>query len=250
MKNFFFLMFLLLLICLCSCNKSNTGTTTKNETPAVPEVKAVFINGDSIHYIEIGNGDPVVFVHGSLGDYRGFKGQLDTFATNHRTIVDSRRYAFPDKQTVNDSLDYTISPHVRDLSEFLKRLNLGPVHLIGHSYGASVALHVTLDHPELVRTLTLVEPPVISLLKNKTGGDTIWKNFETEFKIPAAEEFKKGNNERAVDIFVGGVLGDSLAFSKIPETYRNMMMENILELRGFALNSETFIQFLAMRLNK
>lgn len=123
----------------------------------------------------------------------------------------------------------------------MKHLNLGPVHLIGHSYGGSIALHITLAHPELVRTLTLIEPPVPSLLQNVAGGDTVWKNFETRFKIPAANEFKKGNNERAVNIFVGGVTGDSLAFSKIPELYRNMIMENILELRGFALNDKFFI---------
>ena len=240
-KSFYTLLFLLMLFCLYSCNSTKPSTSNQKKSFASPEVKSVFINGDSIHYIEIGSGDPVVFVHGTLGDYRGFEGQLDTFAKKHRVIVYSRRYAFPDKQTINDSLDYSITPHIKDLSEFLKHLNLGPVHLIGHSYGGSIALHITLDHPELVRTLTLIEPPVISLLKNVAGGDTVWKNFETKFKIPAADEFKKGNNERAVNIFVGGVIGDSLAFSKIPEVYRNMMMENILELRGFALNDVSFI---------
>ena len=242
-KNFYTILFLLMLFSLYSCNRSEPSTAAdQKKSLASPEVKSVFINGDSIHYIEIGSGDPVVFVHGTLGDYRGFKGQLDTFAIKHRAIVYSRRYAFPDKQTINDSLDYTITPHIKDLTEFLKHLKLGPVHLIGHSFGASVALHVTLDHPELVRTLTLGEPPVVSLLNNVAGGDKIWENWETKVKIPAADEFKRGNNERAVDIFVGGVIGDSLAFSKTPETYRDMMMENILELRGIALNDETFIK--------
>ncbi len=250
-KNFYTILFLLVLFSFYSCNRSEPRTATdQKKSLANPEVKSVFINGDSIHYIEIGSGDPVVFVHGTLGDYRGFKGQLDTFAIKHRAIVYSRRYAFPDKQTINDSLDYTITPHIKDLTEFLKHLKLGPVHLIGHSFGASVALHVTLDHPELVRTLTLGEPPVVSLLNNVAGGDKIWENWETKVKIPAADEFKRGNNERAVDIFVGGVIGDSLAFSKTPETYRDMMMENILELRGIALNDETFIKVTCNELKK
>ena len=79
-KSFFSQIFLLLLFCLCSCNNSNTGTTTQNEDHAVPEVKSVFINGDSIHYIDIGKGDPVVFVHGGLGDYRTWGAQMDEFA--------------------------------------------------------------------------------------------------------------------------------------------------------------------------
>ncbi len=86
-KNFFSLIFLLLLFCLCSCNNSNTGTTSQNEGSAVPEVKAVFINGDSIHYIDMGKGDPVVFVHGGGRDYRTFGTQMDEFAKSHRVIA-------------------------------------------------------------------------------------------------------------------------------------------------------------------
>src|SRR6266571_9439985 len=99
-KNFFYLSFLLLLFCLCSCNNSNTGTTTQNEARAVPEVKAIFINGDSIHYIDIGKGDPVVFIHGTLGDYRTWGTQMDTFTKNHRVIAYSRRFAYPNKQRI------------------------------------------------------------------------------------------------------------------------------------------------------
>src|SRR5512138_3457520 len=33
-----------------------------------------------------------------------------------------------------------------------------PVHLVGHSYGGAVALHIALTRPELVRSLTLIEP--------------------------------------------------------------------------------------------
>ena len=92
-KNFFCIFFFLLLFYLGSCNNSDTGTTTQNENQAAPEVKSIFINGDSIHYIDIGKGDPVVFVHGTLGDYRTWGLQLDTFARNHRVISYSRRFA-------------------------------------------------------------------------------------------------------------------------------------------------------------
>src|SRR5688572_33227978 len=81
-KNFYTILFLLMQFSLYSCNRS--GPDTAADQKKSPVVKSVLINGDSIHYIEIGSGDPVVFVHGTLGDYRGFKGQLDTFATKHR----------------------------------------------------------------------------------------------------------------------------------------------------------------------
>ncbi len=229
-----------LMVCCCSCNDSDTSKESLTESNQAPEVKSIFVNGDSIHYIDIGKGDPVVFVHGTLGDYRTWAGQMDTFAKNHRVIAYSRRFAFPNKQVINDSADYTVIPHAKDLAEFIKALELEPVHLVGHSYGAFTALLTTKDHPELVRSLMLGEPPVMSLLQNVPGGDSILNNFITNSMAPAAEAFKKNENEKAVKTFVGGVLGDSSAYSNIPEPGRAMMMQNTLELRGSALTKNRF----------
>ena len=234
-------MFLLpLLVYLGSCNNSDTDKTTQNENQAAPEVKSVFINGDSIHYIDIGKGDPVVFVHGTLGDYRTWGLQFDTFARNHRIISYSRRFAWPNKQMINDSADYSATAHAKDLAEFIKALNLEPVHLVGHSYGALTALLTTIDHPELVRSLMLGEPPAMSLLNNVPGGDTILNNFITKAMMPAAEAFRKNENEKAVKAFVGGVIGDTAFFSNIPQQGRESMMANTLELRGFGFTKNPF----------
>jgi pimeloyl-ACP methyl ester carboxylesterase len=239
-KNLFYLISLLLLFCLYSCNSSDSGKTTKNEAKIVPEVKSIFINGDSIHYIDIGKGDPVVFVHGTLGDYRTWGAQMDTFAQNHRVIAYSRRFAYPNKQMIKDSADLKVIANSKDLSEILKVLNLGPVHLVGHSYGAFTALLTTIDHPDLVRSLTLGEAPVIFLLQNVSGGDTILNNFITKAFVPAAEAFKNNNDEKAVDVFVGSVIGDSLFFSKLPQETRDMMMANTPELKGVLFSKNVF----------
>jgi pimeloyl-ACP methyl ester carboxylesterase len=239
-KNIFSLSFLLLLFFLCACNNSKTDTTTQNETHAVPEVKSIFINGDSLHYIDMGKGDPVIFVHGSLGDYRTWESQMDTFAKTHRVIAYSRRYAYPNKQLINDSADYTVTPHAKDLAEFIKALNLEPVHLVGHSYGAFTALLATIDHPELVRSLTLGEPPVMSLLQNVQGGDTMVNNFVTKGIMPAAEAFKNNDKEKAVIGFITAVMGDSLYFSRLPQRTREIMMANTLETRGSVFTKNLF----------
>jgi pimeloyl-ACP methyl ester carboxylesterase len=239
-KNLFYLISFLL-FCLYSCNSSDRGNkTAKNEDEVVPEVKSIFINGDSIHYIDIGKGDPVVFVHGAVGDYRTWGAQMDTFAKKHRVIAYSRRFAYPNKQKINDSADLTVIANSNDLSEILKVLNLGPVHLVGHSYGAFTALLTTIDHPGLVRSLTLGEAPVISLLQNVPGGDTILNNFITKTFVPAAEAFKNNNDEKAVDVFVGSVIGDSLFFSKLSQENRDMMMANTPELKGVLFSKNVF----------
>jgi len=225
---------------LFACNSNSEKTETQAMPPITPDVKSVFINGDSLHYIDIGKGEPVVFVHGTLDDYRVWQMELDTFAKKHRVIAYSRRYAFPNKQVINDSADYSVTIHANDLSELIKKLDLGPVHLVGHSYGAYTALLTTINHPELVKSLTLGEPPVMPLLQNTPGGDTIINNFMARSIKPAAEAFKSGNNEKAIAVFIGGVIGDSSFFSKIPPEGRSMMMSNILELRGAALSKNPF----------
>ena len=168
-KNFFCIFFFLLLFCLSSCNNSDTGKTTQSENQATPEVKSIFINGDSIHYIDIGKGDPVVFVHGAVGDYRTWGAQMDEFAKNHRVISYSRRFAYPNDQMIKDSANLTVIAHSKDLSEFLKALNLGKAHLVGHSFGANTALLTAIDHPELVHSLTLGEAFVPSLVHECSG---------------------------------------------------------------------------------
>lgn len=230
----------ILVFALIACNSNSEKTETQITQPTAPEIKSVFVNGDSLHYIDIGKGDPVIFVHGTLDDYRLWYMQMDTFAKDHRVIAYSRRYAYPNRQVSNDSADYSPAIHAKDLAEFIRSLNLDPVHLVGHSYGAYTALLATMAHPELVRTVTLGEPPVLPLLQNVPGGDTIIDKFVKSSIIPAADAFRSGDNQKGVSVFVGGVTGDSSFFSKMPPEAQAMVMSNVLELRGIALSKNIF----------
>ena len=225
---------------LCACNSNSEKTETQATQPTIPAIKSVFINGDSLHYIDIGKGEPVIFVHGTLDDYRLWHMQMDTFAKNHRVIAYSRRYAYPNRQISNDSADYSPAIHAKDLAGFIQSLGLGPVHLVGHSYGAYTALLTTMEHPELVKTLMLGEPPVMPLLQNVPGGDTIINNFMTKALRPSADAFRANNDEKAVSIFIAGVTGDTSLYSKMPQEAKTQIMENVLELRGIALSKNIF----------
>src|SRR5688572_17223642 len=221
-KNFFSLIFLLLLFCLLSCNNNNTVTTTQDEALATPEVKSIFINGDSLHYIDMGKGDPVVFVHGTLSDYRTWRNQIDTFAKNHRVISYSRRFAWPNQQTVKDSSALSFASHVKDLAELLKALKLEPAHLVGHSSGAFIALFLGMEHPELVRSLTLGEPPVFSLF-----GDTSQDDVPPPFR-EVAEAFMNNEPEKAVKLWINSFTD----FSRLSPLDREITMSNTPDLRA------------------
>ena len=230
-QNFFTLIFMFLMLCLCSCKSGNTSTTSQSETQAVPELKRVLINGDSIHYVDVGNRDPIVLVHGVMGDYRTWEAQMDDFSRNNRVIAYSLRGGYPNKQPLDSTVNYSLSQNTNDLIELLKALKLGPVHLVGHSSGAFAALLATIEHPELVRSLILGEPPVMSLLKSVPGGDTLEANFG-KMVFPAGGKFKNNEDEKAAEIFVNTVMGDSQYFAEHPQRIKEIMMANIVQLKG------------------
>lgn len=244
---------LIFIFLLNGCKEKQKSPILEQENSAVksqPELKTVSVNDYDINYIDIGKGEPVVFVHGTIGDYRTWNAQMDVFSKNHRVIALSRRYAHPNSQIVNDSTDYRVTVHSKDLIEFLKTLNIGPVHLVGHSYGAFTSLLTTLGNPELVKSLTLGEPPVMSLLQYVAEGEKLGNDFAVKTFVPAAKAFNSNNDEKAVEIFIGGVLNDSLYFSKAPKEIKDMMLDNITELKGIIFTENLFPPLSCEDINK
>lgn len=195
------------------------------------ELKEVSINGTTLYYTEQGEGEPMVLVHGSLSDYRVWEGQLKAFAQQYRVIAYSRRYAYPGKGA-DDAVGYTVVPHAKDLAALIRQLNLGPVHLVGHSYGAYTCLMTALEHPELVKSLCLGEPPVMPLLPNTEEGNALLYELQTNTVLPAAQAFEAGNDVAAVQIFLGGVMGQSGIYDTLPPEVQRQIMDNVQELKG------------------
>ena len=198
--------------------------------------KIVNRNGDGIpakqkelYYIEKGEGQPVIFIHGTLDDFRAWHFQVDQFAEKYHVISYSRRYAYPNQWPGNGD-DNTIINNATDLAELIiKKLNLAPAHLIGHSYGAFIALYVAYQHPEIVRTLVLGEPPVISLLEGNP------QYYDKHLDMILENTFKaiyRRETENAVRIFLDGVRGKEGYFNQLPSDTRANIMENVKSLGG------------------
>src|SRR4051812_39742070 len=121
---------------------------------ADPEVKVARVRGVELHYVERGSGVPVVFVHGSVDDYRAFAPQLEPLSRHYRVISYSRRYNFPNAPGVSPG-NHSALVEAADLAALLRALGAVPAHVVGHSYGAYTALILAMKHPELVRSLVL-----------------------------------------------------------------------------------------------
>jgi pimeloyl-ACP methyl ester carboxylesterase len=127
------------------------------------QTRQLHVNGVDLSYLDQGTGAPVVFVHGAFLDLRFWQPQRQAIAQQYRFIAYTSRYhgtaAWPDT-----GKDYSAATHAADLAAFLRQLNAGPVHLVGHSYGGLLATLVAVEHPELLRSLTLAEPGIGALL--------------------------------------------------------------------------------------
>ena len=125
---------------------------------SIPDgVKTVEVNGYPLAYIEAGTGTPIVIIHGAWVDHRLFKAQVAEFSKSYRAIAVSLRHYYPEIWDGKGG-NFTFAQQASDVSALIRQLNLGKVHLLGHSRGGAVAIGVAQQTPELLRTLILEEP--------------------------------------------------------------------------------------------
>ena len=183
-----------------------------------PPPQHIRINGAELHYIEEGRGEPVIFVHGGLGDFRTWGPQMAPFAAHYRAISYSRRAHYPNAWPP----DYTqcaLAGHAADLQALITRLSGGPVHLVANSYGGYICLWLATQQPGLVRSLALAEPPLHPLLRRLPEGAALFAAFMTGAWQPAGRAFAAGNREEGVRCFLDGALGPG-AFDELPPPVR------------------------------
>lgn len=188
------------------------------------------VNDTELAFVSQGTGDAVVFVHGSVSDYRSWRDQIPFFADDFRAIAYSRRYHWPNR-TPGEGVTYAIDQHVADLIALIERLELAPVRLVGSSYGAMTALTAATARPDLVRSLVLGEPPLLPWLAQMPAGAPLVEAFMANAFEPARAAFAHGDAEGGLRSFINGVIGDG-AFDRLPPPARQMMLDNAAEMRA------------------
>jgi len=122
-------------------------------TPARLGNRTAALFGLGVHYLEGGQGRPVIFLHGLGGTSESWRPAATALAAGLRVLVpDQIGFGASDKPL----LDYSTGTLVDFLAEFMDAVGLEKASLVGHAMGGRVASLFALLHPERVERLVLV----------------------------------------------------------------------------------------------
>lgn len=119
--------------------------------------KFVDIGADRIHYVERGNGPPIVFIHGLSGQLRNFAYlPLQDLEQTHRVIVLDRPGSGHSIRGAGSSAG--IAAQAQTVARVIEALGLHEPMIVGHSLGGAIALAVGVNHPRSIGRLALIAP--------------------------------------------------------------------------------------------
>lgn len=117
--------------------------------------KKVEINGRMIRYYQAGNGENILFIHGSMGSVEDWETLYPLLKDRYRvTAIDRPGMGFSGIK----NNDYTLDGNAKIIWEIIKKLDLKNVIIVGHSYGGAIALRMAIDYDNNIRGYLLLAP--------------------------------------------------------------------------------------------
>jgi pimeloyl-ACP methyl ester carboxylesterase len=116
-------------------------------------MEQVEVDGLRVAYRRVGEGPPLVLLHGAVCDSRVWRVELESFADEFTVVA----WDAPGCGESSDPPDgFDMADYARCLVGLVEALDLGPCHVLGHSWGSGLAIELAHRRPDLVRTLVLV----------------------------------------------------------------------------------------------
>ncbi len=148
-----------LLLSVCGSREAGAEITTNGEVAGL-RAQFINVNGVRTRYYEIGEGEPLVLVHGG-----GWSGHASANVWSKNIPLFAKRFHVfaPDKlgsgmtDNPTDNNDLNIQGEVDHVYDFIRVMKLGMVHLIGEGRGGGCIFFLALQHPEIVRDLAIVD---------------------------------------------------------------------------------------------
>jgi pimeloyl-ACP methyl ester carboxylesterase len=164
--------------------------------PSITRFERTRIEGGDLEYEVRGEGEPVLFIHGSI-IARAFAPLLSQPSlTEHYRLVNYHRRGFAGSTHATGPV--SITQQAADARALLDFLGIQRAHVAGHSYGGLIALQLALDAPQYVQSLALLE------------AGTLWCDRPaeaTEALQPIVQLYEAGDRAGALEAFGQMVAG-------------------------------------------
>ena len=142
-----------LFLCLASFAVSLPTSARGQEVEAAIDHDSVLVNGITLAYRVIGEGEPLVLLHGFFGTGREWSFLLEDFSAHYRLIVpDLRGHG----HSTNPSGQFTHRQSALDIFALLDRLGVDTFSAMGISAGGNTLLHMATTQPERVEAMVLI----------------------------------------------------------------------------------------------
>src|SRR4030042_265658 len=112
------------------------------------------VDGVDLHYVDAGNGPPLLLLHGLGGSTFGFRRLIPILSPRFRLLaLDLKGFGYSERPLDGD---YSLTAQARLAKDFLDALNIERAAVLGHSLGGAIAMRLAVDFPERVERLILV----------------------------------------------------------------------------------------------
>ena len=192
-------------------------------------------SGVELHWAAGGQGAPLVFVHGVMGDWMAWAPQWQAFTPTFACRTYSRRYNHPNRNE-QPSPDHSALVEAEDLAQLLDAWGLERVHLVASSYGAFTALALAVDRPDRVRSLVAVEPAMLCYAEFSASGRAALAAFRRSVVEPANAAFRSGDDALGAALMTGGIHHGTGAALDGPAMQRRLQSARAMRMLALSRN--------------
>ncbi len=122
--------------------------------------QTIDINGVDMHYREVGEGDPILFLHGAPMSSHVWRNIMPHLAPlGHCIAPDLIGFG----HSAKPNIDYTLDDHINFIDQFIARLGLSKITLIVQGLGSIIGIHYAMQHEKNCKGLVFYEAFLRSL---------------------------------------------------------------------------------------
>lgn len=143
--------------------------------------KYLTIDNQQMHYIDEGEGETILWIHGTPSWSFLYRDMIKAFSKKHRNIaIDHIGFGLSDKPI---EYDYSAKKHADNLEEFINKMNLKNITLVVHDFGGPIGLSYAIKHSENIKKVVLFNTWLWETKedKNVQKVDKILHNFIGKF---------------------------------------------------------------------